>query len=373
MKKIGIITQQGGENFGNKLQNFAVEQIISSLGFAVESIIEKPNKKSKRQIVNSVKKFMNMPYERKKYEIKRVTAQTKEQILYHNLLDKRRKTFSTFSENHLHPKEYNINKEIGELFHCFVVGSDIIWSPNNDPYFALAFFAPENKRVAFAPSFGVSVMPEKYKKTYAQGLSGFRCLSVREDAGARIIKELTGRDAEVLLDPTMIIKKEKWCSMASPSKNKPNENYLLKYMVGKKQKKEWEEKIRNFAKKNNLKVISLADIRQKKLFNEGPKEFIDFIKDAKIIFTDSFHGVIFSILFEKPFVAFKRLRKVVPLNSRIETLLKKFRFENRFVDKIEEKDIFNVDFSHTKSILEEERNKSIDYLKKALNCKELKE
>jgi exopolysaccharide biosynthesis predicted pyruvyltransferase EpsI len=134
-----------------------------------------------------------------------------------------------------------------------------------------------------------------------------------------------------------------------------------------KNKKKFEKRNKKIKKDKNMDVVKIADIKEKKYYIEGPREFINYFEDAEIVLTDSFHGAIFSILFEKPFVIYDRIGGFSSMNSRINTLLNKFNFESRLAEKINEKDIFTIDFSHVESILEKERKKSIKYLKKALN------
>ena len=107
------------------------------------------------------------------------------------------------------------------------------------------------KRIAYAPSFGISKIPEEYIDRYKTWLSEMYKLSVREEAGAKIIKELTGRDAVVLVDPTLMLTKEKWLSISKRAKNKPEGKYLLNYFLG-SVSKETKKKIKSIATKNKL-------------------------------------------------------------------------------------------------------------------------
>ena len=201
-------------------------------------------------------------------------------------------------------------------------------------------------------------------------LSEIKYISVREESGAKIIKELTGRDAPVLVDPTLLLTREKWLTIAKPAKNKPKDKYLVTYFLG-GVPKEYKKEIKKFAKNNQLKIINLGDIKETKTYITGPSEFLDYINSCDIIFTDSFHGTVFSILFEKPFVVYKRVGGS-SMYSRIKTLLKMFKLESREYEKVRiDNSLFEIDYSHVPKILEIERSKSYNYLKEALNIKNI--
>ena len=111
-------------------------------------------------------------------------------------------------------------------------------------------------------------------------------------------------------------------------------------------------------------------MKDKKTYKTGPGEFIDYINSASVFFTDSFHGVVFSILMQTPFVVYERISKSSSMYSRIETLLDMFELRSREANNArDKKDIFNIDFSHIQPILEYERKKALDYLKNALGIK----
>ncbi len=210
-------------------------------------------------------------------------------------------------------------------------------------------------------------MPDEYKERYKKWLSVIPYLSVREESGAKIVKELTGRDVPVLIDPTLMLTKEKWLSIAREDPYKPDRPYLLTYFLG-KVPKETRKKIKKIARDNNLEIVKLADIRDKKRYIACPSEFIDYINSAALVCTDSFHGSVFSILMETPFIVFERVGTV--MYSRIETLLNKFHLHSRQVNNIKDDQIFNIDFSHIPPILEEERRKALDFLIEALKVDE---
>lgn len=133
----------------------------------------------------------------------------------------------------------------------------------------------------------------------------------------------------------------------------------------------YKKQIRGIIRKNNLEIRNLGDIREKETYITGPSEFIDYINSCSILCTDSFHGAAFSILMGKPFIVYERMGTSLSMFSRINTLLNKFDLNCRKAENIKtDRGVFNIDYSHVPSILERERQGSIDYLKEALNIKD---
>jgi hypothetical protein len=210
-------------------------------------------------------------------------------------------------------------------------------------------------------------LPEQYVENYKRWLSDMAYISVREDAGAKIVKELTGREAPILADPTLMLTKKKWLSISNPAQHKPNKPYLLTYFLG-EVSKENRSNINQIASINSLEIVNMADINDEDRYSADPSEFIDYVYSAEILLTDSFHGAIFSIILEKPFIVFNRLGKHPSMNSRVDTLLSKFKLEDRKWENIKNShDYFKIDYSHVPPILEVEQKQAISYLKKALD------
>ena len=371
-KKIGIVTINDYNNYGNRLQNYAVQEVIKSLGFYVETIIKETSitsNDSSRPVVSKFKKMLKLSYQERYLLIK-----TKiNMIINKKRRIQRIKSFKDFSSRNIKEIPFsislkNIPHDLASGYDYFIVGSDQVWNPIFGSGTSIDFltFVPKKKRIAYAPSFGISYVPDEHVNDYKLWLSEMEYLSVREEAGAIIIKELTDRDAKVLIDPTLMINKEKWLSIAKGDSEKPNERFLLTYFLGNIPKAIL-KKIKRIALENNLDIINLADIKDKKRYVVDPSGFIDYINSAEILFTNSFHGAVFSIILEKPFIVLDR----DGINSRIDTLLSKFKMEDRrWINIINEKDVFNIDFSHVSSIIETERTQALDYLKNALGIKE---
>lgn len=372
--KVGIITIVDYKNYGNRLQNYALQETLKSLGTEVETIVNVPYNSQKNLPLLSRywNRIMELGISGNVDRIKeKLKGEPKEK-----LLEKKKHAFREFTNQWINETDYKVNplnlpENLGERYDYFVTGSDQVWNPNyrNGSAFDFLTFAPINKRIAYAPSFGVSNIPDEHKENYAKWLSEMGALSVREHAGATLIKKLTGKKSPVHVDPTVLLTKETWEKFARPSSVRPKGKYLLTYYLG-KISSDKQQLINDLANENNLEIVNLSSYDDSKYYDLRPDEFVDMIQNAEIFLTDSFHGAVFSILMETPFVIFKRISKVPSMNSRIDTLLDKFQLSNRKYGSLAKEELFNIDFSHVAAILEKERNKSLTYLRQALSIKE---
>lgn len=370
MKRIGIITLNGYFNYGNRLQNYALQEVLRSYGFEVETILNEPIKRIKEK-PSFFKRAKNLI---EGSPIKKINKKIKVKLYKEKLDLEREAIFREFSDKYIGETDFiisdnNIPDDLKDRYNFFVTGSDQIWNPyyRNGSSIDFLQFANEDQRVSYAASFGISTIPREYKDNYSLWLKNFKSISVREDAGAKIIKQLTGIDVPVVLDPTMLLTKSDWLSIAKPADNKPKKRYLLTYFLGEVSTRRKRE-IDRLAKEYNLIVINLAQFRYQSEYLTGPSEFIDYINSATIFCTDSFHGVAFSILLETPFIVYNREMKASPsMSSRFETVLKTFNFKTRIVNnKSLKKNLFNIDFTEAKSILNQERSKAHNFIKKSL-------
>lgn len=379
MKTIAILTLNGYFNYGNRLQNYALQETLKEFGFDVETVINgnKPKNNSDNSFEKKIRNLKNKSpkeiYQRLIYKLwteinKREIKQSKEI---------RTNIFKKFTLDYINETDYiitddNIPDCISNKYDYFITGSDQVWNPSyiySSPIYFLNF-AEKFKRIAYAPSFGVSEITSEHKNKYKELISGIHKLSVREDDGAKIIKDLIGKDVPVLVDPTFLLTKEQWLTISKEASNKPKGKYLLTYFLG-GVPENYKEQIKNITKVNNLNVIKLGYIKEKETYRTGPSEFIDYINSCSIFCTDSFHGVVFSILMEKPFIVYERMDTILSMFSRIDTLLNKFNLNSRKADNIKtNEEAFNIDYSHILPILEAERKKAFDYLKEALNVKD---
>lgn len=359
--KIGIVTITELSNFGNRLQNYALQTILESMGNTVETIpnyiiyrdMRKPVWKGKQFIKGCLKIALRKDY--------RTLAELKKM-----------KPFDDFDAVYIH-KAANyestidfITPNMNENYDRFVAGSDQIWNP----YFTFNFdfeflkFADKEKRIAYAASFGVEQIPDT-KKTYFQtALKEMHAISVREHAGKRIVSRLIGREVPVVLDPTLLLTKEDWMKIEKKPTWKDNQPFLLFYFLGnveekKRMMRQIEAKHPEYTECSVIDIHNPADLKR---FCIGPCEFIWLIHHAKLMVTDSFHGSVFSILMETPFISAKRKDNNVSMNSRIESLfclLELSHTEDIVVDHIIRRQELNKK-------LERCREESKNYLRNAL-------
>ncbi len=338
MKKAGILTIFGEYNYGNRLQNYAVQHVLKDMGLDVETI---------------------------KYNALDVTV--------HNTNEKRLKFFKNFNENiKFHRNEINMNdNNIPESVHEFdhiVIGSDQIWNFTFEKLFSSKVFAdfiPDYKRISFSASFGVDYLPkdEEIYNVCKECLNELKAISVREDAGKRIVEELTGRkDAVVLIDPTMMLDSTDWEKLMKRPEQLKTDKFILKVFLGSSAE---EEELNRIAKENNCEIIDITD-KKSPYYEIGPSEFLYLEKNAFLVVTDSFHSCVFATLFSTPFVVFQRNDDLESMNSRIETLLSKFEMENRLCTNKITSEMLNNDYSRQFEILKEERLKVKEFLNNAI-------
>ncbi len=390
IKKVGIVTLTGGENYGNVLQNYAVQEVINQLGFSAETLrnttsfgqyypkTEKINKFTPKYIKTYFLNQLNYRYNIKNsgkgiLKTLLICKKNNEQLA---AAKKMRKTaFANFCDNHINRSTgtLDINKsfangQIGEKYDFFVAGSDQVWNPTYPQTSSINFlqFAPKHKRVCFSPSFGINEIPEILKADYSKWLSEIPFLSVREEQGRKIIKELCGRDATVLCDPTMCLSKEKWLSIAKKPEFDTEKPYILTYFLGNRTKQH-DKYIGKIAKENGLNIIHLFDVLDLEHYATSPQELLYLINNAKLVCTDSFHGTVFSIIMNTDFVTFQRVESGKSMNSRIETLLSTFGLQDRNYNVLTSDKLFLTDFSNTDGILEKKRKEVFDFLENALN------
>lgn len=339
--KIGLCTPYKIDNYGTKLQAYAVQEKIKSLGYDVEII--NFDRRSDLRFSKLVKRYANKEYIQKKLSNKKDAR-----LNYVNVkqgLKIRKDAINAFDHSHykLTPliKGYSSLCKYALDCSAMICGSDQIWLPAsiNNPTTTLEFVPESCKKIAFAPSFGISSIPPKKKMDYKEFLSQFDFLSVRETEGAKIIKELIGIDAPVVLDPTLSLDEEKWDALANEGHNPLSEKYMFCYFLGSTEQHRIEA--RRIADKLKLKLVILphfksyvpADEKYSDicLYNVTPCDFVRIIRESDYVCTDSFHATVFSIINRKRFMTFERFRKdcANSANSRIYSLLGKLNLSER--------------------------------------------
>lgn len=363
-KKAGIITIVDLTNYGNRLQNYAVSEVLKKKGIESETLNFVECSSSKRVMCEIKQAFRSVPF-------------IYDSVLFlmgkKSLKKKRIYCFNKFSRKYLPVKTFCVDekddlKRLRDKYDYFIIGSDQIWNPEygHAKKQDFAFFAKEEQKICFSPSFGVSTIKEKYQEEIAKCLSGIPNISVRESAGIDIVKELSGKNAEVLIDPTMMLNADEWRKIQENPGVDIQKKYILSYFIGKRTE-EHDAKIKEWKEKYGLEEYKLLDEQDIELYCANPGAFVSLIEHATIVCTDSFHGSVFSILFGKPFVVFQRNGDGGGTSSRLDTLLGTFALTNRYVHNIEEADLFDCDYQESYSILEKERKKVDEFLNKSFS------
>lgn len=324
-KNILLVTLQDNFNIGNRLQNFALQSVLSKRynvkiinldnGYSI------PSRNLKICIKNLVKyilaKLGNKKY--KQYFENKKTEKRRFNVIK-QFTDKYIDNITRVSYTNVYYKNWN-NYDLA------VVGSDQVWHKwrNTDdelPYYYLEFL-PTQKRVAYAASFGFDSFPIEDRQQHIKGLRGMEYISCREDSGCKLVESVTGRKIPHVLDPTLLLTAKEWRKLSTNANtfSKDQVQYAFVYFLGEitsNYRKEIESKI----KKYGLKVIDFTDISNNEIANCGPVEFLHLIDRADYVFTDSFHCTVFSILFNKHFEVFRRKEPgMEKMFSRIEELV----------------------------------------------------
>lgn len=329
--KVAIVTIESF-NFGNRLQNYALQHLLEKMNCKVETIRRNP-------LEHGIGKLK---------AIAKNCAQT--------MLQSKGAKFHAFDKM-IHKSSFYASAnqapdKLADHYDFFIAGSDQVWNPHYQFVGSVDYltFARPEQKIAYAGSFGVSELPEEMKEQSKIWFENFESISVREDAGAQIIKNLTGRTVPVVLDPTLMLAADEWRKLEKQPSNIPKGEYILVYSVA-SMGQEMSAAVAE-VKKTHLVVDIRETLKNGHEWAVGPAEFLYLIDHARELYTDSFHGTVFSILFHTKFKVFER--EGIVMNSRIETLLKE-------TNMINEDSFENVD-----SRLIELRKNSHDFLRNAL-------
>lgn len=381
MKKIGILTlYTNNYNYGGILQAYALCKTINDMGNECKVI----EYQGKRNVV-----YSSLNERMKQYTLLEVIDKAKgilNEKIYGKKIDsiviKRKEKFDDFCRKYVpHTKKYTDENicELNRELDLFVSGSDQVWNPNCALGVFLQDFVEDNsKKVSYAASISRNSLSEHEKLIMIPLINKFKSISVREMTGKKMLEEYGVKDVTAVIDPTMLLNAEKWESVIDKSIER--QPYVFCYFFS--NSKEYREKINNFCNKKGLKLLYIPYAKQKynntdnvgkgtKVNNAGPSEFLSLIKGADYVFTDSFHGLVFSLIFNKKFIIFERDKNNTSTskNSRIYDLLKLFYLEERLVrNKLEFEDIIDKEINSSKinDIIKNEQEKSMKYLKDAL-------
>ncbi len=342
--KIGLLTYHHSKNYGAVLQTYATCRILKELGHDVEII-------NIRQL------------EKKK--------------LRHIVFYKKDRDFTNFMSKFYPPEtslieSYEQLKKIKFKYDCLLVGSDQVWNPSISLDKCMAYyldFGDSNiLRISYASSLGISEWPKKFenlKPMVAKALSKFNSISVRENTGKQLLKTEFGIDSNVVLDPTML-----HSSYPEINNKIPETNNIVCYLLNRT--KEQLDTVRLISKTLNLSAQIITSVYpipgMKYTYPPSIENWIKYIGGAKLVITDSFHGLVFSLLYQRNFV-------VVAVNngrnSRLLDLLQMVGLKNRYflsLDELKNSSVLydQIDYTNVNKIIQEKRIDSINFLKNAL-------
>jgi len=319
MKKAGILTFLHNDNYGSTLQAYALERTVRDLGWEGVHLNYSPDTREKT--LNLLKsgnhpKLLLEGIRKRRVKTRQGAAREKTEAI--GQFYERRMHLTPVCRNQQELRERS--RDCGLL----ICGSDQIWNPvwMNPAYF-LSFAEPGQKKVAYAPSLGVSTAPGKRKGDMIRRLTAdFAAVSVREWEGADILEQVTGKRPMIMPDPVCLLSAEDWKELAAGQDQR--DPYMLCYLIG--EKPDYPREIVAAERETGLKPLVLPVTAQAYALGLnltpkiGPEAFLGAIRDAALVLTDSFHGLVFATLFGVPVRLLRRYSDRDPenKNSRID-------------------------------------------------------
>ena len=356
-KKIGILTFHRAFSYGAVLQAYALQNFLFSLGIDNE-------------IVDYNCRYIAERYQR----IFRKTTSNPLRGLVWNALTaptivRQKKVFTQFAKAHLHlSKPYSESdiQSVGGEYFRFISGSDQVWSPTCAGFDSAYFldFAKSEQKFSYSASVATTKIPEDIKSEFTRRISDYSACSVREESAAQLVRSLTGKDALVHIDPTLLIDRNGWDRLADNTESRPP--YILLFTVLKP------KRLIDFAlelgKKTGLPVVYLNNSQPRRvkgieyLKPVAPEKFISLVKNAEYVLTNSFHGTAFSVIYHKRFAV--EIETSSKKNIRSKELLESLGLADRMLyngnaPKMDEQ----INFEQADRVVAEERRRSADYLK----------
>lgn len=380
--KIGILTQPLQSNYGGLIQNYALQQVLLRAGYKVETIDWSPSYKSLRHVLARIKWSILSFLFPKKYPKLRYQPTEEERKVIQQHTNHFISTYINHTEK-VSSKEEFITKAKEGNYDAYVVGSDQCWRPRYNSFLSSMFLdfakGEKAKRIAYAASFGTDQweFTQEMTSICAPLAKKFDFVSVREDSGVMLCKDHLGVDAVHVLDPTMLLTKEDYIHLIEAEKEPQLRGTLFNYILDPDAAKS--AFINKVAKEKGLTTFQVLpkcqeetrtkeDVKNriKDCVFPGVTAWLRAFMDAEITIVDSFHGMVFSIIFNKPFWVIGNAERGM---SRFTSLLKLFNLEDRLLDVNE---LNKVDFKRpinwerVNTILEQKRSVSNNLLLNAL-------
>lgn len=363
--KIGIITWFQTPNYGTNLQAIALQKYLRNKGHNVYLVNFKTKSSSATKKRSFMQKLKNQPQKyADKFAFKKYNAE----------IEKKNKAIERIiSQECLLTRKIVTEQDYIDVcngFDLLIFGSDQIWNPNFYNKFYYAYY-PEitAKKAAYAPSLGISKMPEQMKNLIGDSLSDFSAISVRETQGAEILAQILSKKPQVVLDPTFLLSREEWAKIAEKGTQINKDYVLCMYLTDNIR---YQKASVIFSKKKNLPLITVPYLgfsyfqKGQIIPDAGIEDLLNLIQHAKYVITDSFHITVFSLIFQRDFFTFQRFNEnsATSQNSRVENLLSMLKLDDRlleyFSSSIPEKE--SIDYTSVNEILQSEILKSKQFL-----------
>lgn len=379
---IGLVTPYKTINYGTKLQAYAMQEMLGK--YDETELINFVTSSDHR--VSAILGKVSPAILGNKLKMKKADKALRADEDFYKKHMQRKKAIASFDKEHYKFSESaKGNNEFNTLvkkYDSVVCGSDQLWAPRNvkADWFTLTIVPDGIKRISFAASFGIEEVPSSMKKKYKKYLDNMDAIAVRETSGARIVKELTGKEVQVTLDPTLMLDATEWEKIANKSTKNPDEPYIMCYFLGdNKMHRDFARKLRE---KTGCKIYAMGNFKGKNesdvdfadcdIYDATPDDFVNLIRNAAYVCTDSFHGTVFSTIFKRKVAVFERFKKdeAGSTNSRIYSLLDMLGTQNQLITSLDMLDDFSnseIDYDKVYERLEAKKQESYDYLDKALN------
>lgn len=379
MKKIGYVSVRN-YNYGSLLQAFALQQYLVQHGIDNELIFY-----VKRNMFKQFMRLFNVPLLKAKIGVwKRNVRIAVNPKLKYNFKERNAAFYDFFTNKMICSRPYigrTALKKGTANYSAFILGSDQVWNPMNYgvDFYTLTFIPREKLKVTYASSFGVSTIPSTQYDGTCRYLKRIDEISVREISGQNLVKELIGRKVPVVVDPTLLFDSNQWDELL-PGKRICNEQYIFCYFVG--NNREHRKAVKELAKKLSLRLVFIPHVDEyvpednefvdNAYAHLGPSEFVNLIKYADFICTDSFHATLFSIQYHKKFVVFDRYKigQAGNMNTRLASILGILGLNQRRVNDYNEnislRIVEDIDYESVDEKLMDFKHSSYEYLDKLL-------
>ena len=383
MKPIGLVTCYFHHNYGSMLQAYATEMIMQQMGLPFQTIACKApiNYMQENKILYIIKKLLIADWKMRLGKMK-IERAKKDNPMFAKNWEIRNKAFDQFAETFFHVSPYCKNREeltkMAENYSAFLVGSDQLWRTDSveHGYYTLEWVPDNIRKIAYSTSIGVKKIPWFQVGKNKKFMKRFNFIAMREQSACDIVKSLTGRDVPVVLDPTLLFTGDDWLGIQQ-QEALVKEKYIFVYLLG--NNPDQREYIKQVKAQTGYKIVALQHLDDYIPGDEGfadiapyvgPKEFLNYIRNAELVFTDSFHCSVFSILYHKNFHTFSRFGDNARqnTNTRIDNLLHITGLEDRRwnVTNSIEASMKAPNYAGVEDKLDAMRESSWNYLNKAL-------